>query len=117
MFQRVDFLNEMLAKLDECDAWLVGKDEAMAKLAEAEAKYNEAKEAVADYTEENVAQVEAYRDDLRARLVALGVVEDVKPVEVVEEEPIVEEAVAPVEEAPVEDGMQKFIDTIVTPNM
>lgn len=121
--QKVNFEQEMLDKLNECDAWLVGKDEAVKAFEEAELRYNEAKEAVAEYTEENVSQVEAYRNDLEAKLVALGIiipkVVDEKVDEVVDN--VVDEKVDDVaEEAqPVEpaDGVQEFLNSIAVPNM
>lgn len=121
--QKVNFEQEMLDKLNECDAWLVGKDEAVKAFEEAELRYNEAKEAVAEYTEENVSQVEAYRNDIEAKLVALGIIIPKVVEERVDEvvDNVVDENVDDVaEEAqPVEqiDGVQAFINSITPQNM
>ena len=64
----VDFKQAMLDKLAECEAWLVGYDEAVARAKEAEDKYLAAKEEVDAYTPENIAKIEAYRDTLKADL-------------------------------------------------
>ena len=66
----------MRDKLDECNAWLDGKDKAVAKLEEARVAFEKAQANVADYTEENIAQVVAYRDDLKSRLGIVDVVEE-----------------------------------------
>lgn len=66
----------MRDKLDECNAWLGGKDEAVAKLEEAKIALEKAQANVAEYTDENVAQVVAYRDDLKSRLGIVDVVEE-----------------------------------------
>lgn len=98
MFDKVNFAEFMLDKFNECDAWLNGKDIALKKLAGAEKAYEEAKKDVEEYTDENIAQVENYKKDLEAKLIALGVIEP-KVEEVVEDEPakeeVVEEPVAP----------------------
>ena len=124
--QKVNFEQEMLNKLYECDAWLVGKDEAVKAFEEAELRYNEAKEAVAEYTEENVSQIEAYRNELEAKLVALGII--LPKVEVAVDDKVddvvdnvvddkvddvaeVEQSVEPI------DGVQAFINSITDPNM
>lgn len=84
----------MRDKLNECDAWLNGKDEAVARLEEARLAYEaakidyESKQAdVADYNDENVARVAEYKRDLEDRL---GIVHEEPSVECVSE-PIVEE--------------------------
>ena len=98
MFDKVNFAEFMLDKFNECDAWLNGKDIALKKLANAKMEYEEAKKDVEEYTEENIAQVENYKKDLEAKLIALGVIEP-KVEEVVEDEQakeeVVEEPVAP----------------------
>jgi hypothetical protein len=66
----------MRDKLDECNAWLGGKDKAVAELEEARVAFEKAQANVADYTEENIAQVVAYRDDLKSRLGIADVVEE-----------------------------------------
>lgn len=65
----------MRDKLDECNEWLNGKDDAVAKLDEAEKAYGsarlayeQAKNDVADYNDENIAQVSEYKRDLENRL-------------------------------------------------
>lgn len=85
----------MRDKLNECDAWLVGRDDAVRELAVAREAYLKAEEKVAEYTDENICAVVAYRDDLKVRLGIVDekeeveeVVEEVKE-EVKEEEPIV----------------------------
>ena len=45
----------MRDKLDECNAWLGGKDKAVAELEEARVAFEKAQANVADYTEENIA--------------------------------------------------------------
>lgn len=87
----VNFEEIMRSKLNECEEWLVGKEKADERLAKAEKEYEEAKYAVAEYTEENISRVVAYKNELKAKL---GIVDE--PVEEVVA-PIVEEAV-PVEE-------------------
>lgn len=64
----IDFKQAMLDKLAECEAWLVGKDEAVAKAQEAEAAYLAAKAEVDAYTPDNIAKIEAYRNQLKAEL-------------------------------------------------
>lgn len=73
----------MRDKLNECDAWLVGKDEAVRELALAKELYLKAQEKVEEYTEENITAVSNYRDDLRVRL---GIVDEKEVVEEVVEE-------------------------------
>ena len=73
----------MRDKLNECDAWLVGRDEAVAELAVAKEAYLKAEEKVAEYTDENICAVVAYRDDLKVRL---GIVDEKEVVEEVVEE-------------------------------
>ena len=87
----------MKDKLAECDTWLAGNDEAVAELARARELYLKAEEKVAEYTEKNIVDVVAYRDDLKARL---GIVDEVKEeVVLVDEkavaEPVVAERVIP----------------------
>lgn len=98
----------MRDKLTECDEWLNGKEEAVARLEEAEKAYEaaridyERKQAdVADYNDENVARVAEYKRDLEKRL---GIEpEPVYPIPVEEEveAPCADEPVV-IEEAPVE---------------
>ena len=90
MFDKVNFVEFMVDKFNECDAWLNGKDTALKKLADAERAYEEAKKDVEEYTEENIAQVENYKNDLEDKLIALGVFEQNVEEEVVEEEPVAE---------------------------
>lgn len=73
----------MRDKLNECDAWLVGREEAVAELAIAREAYLKAEEKVAEYTDENICAVVAYRDDLKVRL---GIVDEKEVVEEVVEE-------------------------------
>lgn len=74
--QIVDIEKLMRDKLNECDEWLSGKDNALVALEEARAAFEKAQANVADYTEENIAQVVAYRDDLKSRLGIVDVVEE-----------------------------------------
>lgn len=64
----VNFEDAMREKLNECNEWLTGKDDALVALVDAEAKYNLAKEAVAEYTDENVLAVTEYRNNLKSKL-------------------------------------------------
>ena len=84
----------MRDKLDECNAWLGGKDKAVAELEEARVAFEKAQANVADYTEENIAQVVAYRDDLKSRLGIVDVVEEpvVEVSEAQDEQNVVETA-------------------------
>lgn len=66
----------MQDKLDECNAWIDGKDKAVSELEEARIAYEKAQANVAEYTDENIAQVVAYRDDLKSRLGIVDVVEE-----------------------------------------
>lgn len=97
-FEKVNFVDRMLATLENCDKWLNGKDEADKAFQDAYDKYIKAKEDLDAYNEDNVNEVKAYRDDLEGKLIALGVIEP-KVEEVVEDEPakeeVVEEPVAP----------------------
>ena len=89
----------MRDKLDECNAWLGGKDEAVSRLDEAEKAYEsarlayeQAKNDVADYNDENIVDVEKYKSDLEHRLGI--VVEQPEVVDVVDEavaEPVAQE--------------------------
>lgn len=74
--QIVDIEKLMRDKLNECDEWLSGKDNALVALEEARVAFEKAQANVADYTEENIAQVIAYRDDLKSRLGIVDVVEE-----------------------------------------
>ena len=74
--QIVDIEKLMRDKLNECDEWLSGKDNALIALEEARVAFEKAQANVADYTEENIAQVVAYRDDLKSRLGIVDVVEE-----------------------------------------
>lgn len=90
----VNFEELIKAKVVECDEWLVGEEKAREELANAEAALKaayvaveEARVAVADYNEDNIARVKAYRKELRDHLgivdepevVVEEVVEDVLP--------------------------------------
>lgn len=66
----------MRDKLDECNAWVDGKDKAIAELEQARLAYEKAQANVAEYTDEHIADVIAYRDDLKARLGIVDVVEE-----------------------------------------
>lgn len=98
-FEKVNFVDRMLATLEKCDIWLNGKDEADKAFQDAYDKYIKAKEDLDAYNEDNVNEVKAYRDDLESKLIALGVIEPKVEEEVVEDEPakeeVVEEPVAP----------------------
>lgn len=74
--QIVDIEKLMRDKLNECDEWLLGKDNALVALEEARVAFEKAQAQVAEYTEENIAQVVAYRDDLKSRLGIVDVVEE-----------------------------------------
>jgi len=84
----------MRDKLDECNEWIDGKDKAVEKLEEAKIAYEQAQANVAEYTEENIAQVIAYRDDLKSRLGIVDVVEEpvVEASEAQDEQNVVEVA-------------------------
>lgn len=73
----------MRDKLNECDTWLVGRDEAVRELAIAREACLKAEAKVAEYTDENICAVVAYRDDLKVRL---GIVDEKEVVEEVVEE-------------------------------
>lgn len=98
-FQKIDIEQLIHDKLDECKAWLDGKDDAVAKLEDAEKAYEsarlayeQAKNDVADYNDENIAEVEKYKSDLEHRLGI--VVEQPEVVDVVDEavaEPVAQE--------------------------
>lgn len=70
--------DELMRKsLAECDKFLNGKDEAVAKLDEARIALEKAEQAVAEYENADyVAKVVAYRDDLKSRLGIVDVVEE-----------------------------------------
>lgn len=70
--------DELMRKsLAECDKFLNGKDEAVAKLNEARIAFEEAEQAVAEYEDADyVSRVIAYRDDLKSRLGIVDVVEE-----------------------------------------
>lgn len=87
----VNFEDLIKAKVAECDEWLVGEEKAREDLAKAEdalkAAYvavEEARVAVAEYNEDNIARVKEYRKELRDHL---GIVDEPEVVveEVVEE--------------------------------
>lgn len=95
----VNFEDLMRAKLAECDEWLDGYDDAVAKCADCEKAYEEARVAlekakadVADYNDENIKRVSDYKAQLEDKL---GIV---KPVEVVQEAVVSDAVVSPVEE-------------------
>lgn len=98
-FEMIDIEKLMRDKLDECNEWLNGKDNAVAKLEDAEKAYEsarlayeQAKNDVADYNDENVAQVSEYKRNLEHRL---GIVVEQPEVEsegeAACEEPVVQE--------------------------
>ena len=74
--QIVDIEKLMRDKLNECDEWLSGKDNALVALEEARVAFEKAQAQVAEYTDENIAQVVAYRNDLKSRLGIVDVVEE-----------------------------------------
>ena len=74
--QIVDIEKLMRDKLNECDEWLSNKDNALVALEEARVAFEKAQVQVAEYTDENIAQVVAYRDDLKSRLGIVDVVEE-----------------------------------------
>lgn len=83
----VNFEELIKAKVAECDEWLVGEEKAREDLSKAEdelkAAYlavEEARVAVAEYNEDNIARVKEYRKELRDHL---GIVDE--PEVVVEE--------------------------------
>lgn len=80
----IDIEKLMRTELAECDKFLNGKDEAVAKLDEARIALEKAEQAVAEYEDADyVARVVAYHDDLKSRLGIVDVVE--KPVAEVSE--------------------------------
>lgn len=89
----------MRDKLDECNDWLGGKDKAVAKLDEAEKAYEsarlayeQAKNDVADYNDDNIARVSEYKRDLEHRLgIVVEQPEVESEVEAACEEPVVQE--------------------------
>lgn len=91
-FELINIEQLMRDKLDECNEWLNGKDNAVAKLEEARIALEKAEASVAEYTDENIAQVVAYRDDLKSRLGIADVVEEpvVEVVEAQDEQDVVE---------------------------
>lgn len=95
----VNFEDLMRAKLAECDEWLDGYDDAVAKFEDCEKAYEEARVAlekakadVADYNDDNIKRVSDYKAQLEDKL---GIV---KPVEVAQEAVVSDSVVAPVEE-------------------
>lgn len=86
--QIVDIEKLMRDKLNECDEWLSGKDNALIALEEARVAFEKAQAQVAEYTDENIAQVVAYRDELKSRL---GVVDKVEEVAEAHDEQVVEQ--------------------------
>ena len=86
--QIVDIEKLMRDKLNECDEWLSGKDNAIVALEEARVAFEKAQAQVAEYTDENIAQVVAYRDELKSRL---GVVDKVEEVAEAHDEQVVEQ--------------------------
>lgn len=91
-FELINIEQLMRDKLDECNEWLNGKDNAVAKLEEARIALEKAEASVAEYTDENIAQVIAYRDDLKSRLGIVDVVEEpvVEIAEAQDEQDVVE---------------------------
>ena len=86
--QIVDIEKLMRDKLNECDEWLSGKDNALVALEEARVAFEKAQAQVAEYTDENIAQVVAYRDELKSRL---GIVDKVEEVAEAHDEQVVEQ--------------------------
>ena len=88
--------DELMRKsLAECDKFLNGKDEAVAKLNEARIALEEAEQAVAEYENADyVSRVIAYRDELKSRLGIVDVVEEpvVEVSEAQDEQNVVETA-------------------------
>lgn len=88
--------DELMRKsLAECDKFLNGKDEAVAKLNEARIALEEAEQAVAEYEDADyVSRVIAYRDELKSRLGIVDVVEEpvVEVSEAQDEQNVVETA-------------------------
>ena len=88
--------DELMRKsLAECDKFLNGKDEAVAKLEEARIALEEAEQAVAEYEDADyVSRVIAYRDELKSRLGIVDVVEEpvVEVSEAQDEQNVVETA-------------------------
>lgn len=73
----IDIEKLMRTELAKCDEFLNSKDKAVAKLDEARIALEEAEQAVAEYENADyVAQVVAYRDDLKSRLGIVDVVEE-----------------------------------------
>ena len=86
--QIVDIEKLMRDKLNECDEWLSGKDNALVALEEARVAFEKAQAQVAEYTDENIAQVVAYRDELKSRL---GIVDKVEEGAEAHDEQVVEQ--------------------------
>ena len=88
--------DELMRKsLAECDKFLNGKDEAVAKLNEARIALEEAEQAVAEYEDADyVSRVIADRDELKSRLGIVDVVEEpvVEVSEAQDEQNVVETA-------------------------
>lgn len=100
--------DELMRKsLAECDKFLNGKDEAVAKLNEARIALEEAEQAVAEYENADyVSRVIAYRDELKSRL---GIVDVVK-------EPVVEVSEAQDEQNVIEtapDAVHEVVSLIL----
>lgn len=95
--------DELMRKsLAECDKFLNGKDEAVAKLNEARIALEEAEQAVAEYEDADyVSRVIAYRDELKSRLGIVDVVEEpiVEVSEAQDEQNVIEAAPDAVHEA------------------
>ena len=95
--------DELMRKsLAECDKFLNGKDEAVAKLNEARIALEEAEQAVAEYEDADyVSRVIAYRDELKSRLGIVDVVEEpvVEVSEAQDEQNVIETAPDAVHEA------------------
>lgn len=72
----VDYDKLMREKLSQCEEFLNGKDEAIAKRDEARLALEKAEAALAEYDNADyVATIVTYRDDLKARLGIVDVVE------------------------------------------
>lgn len=88
--QIVDIEKLMRDKLNECDEWLSGKDNALIALEEARVAFEKAQAQVAEYTDEYIAEVVSYRDDLKSKLGIVDEVVEIEEVVEVHDEQVVE---------------------------
>lgn len=70
----VDIEKLMHDKYEECNAWLGGKEDAVAAVENARVALAQAEAVLSEYNDEYIAKVVAYRDNLKARL---GIVDEV----------------------------------------